>query len=590
MKLSSPLIPVLLLMLVAAATATPQDALRIDGPEQGKLDLSLPDGGLPPAVGVWNIEVFRATRTAPGLADGKGWTYNHHVDMACWKGRLYVSWTSGEKDEDVWPWHELYSTSADGEHWSAPAELFPQGVSTPLRMHFFLATNGRMLAIAGLRLGLTKLSETLKGPLVGREILANHTLGPVFTLSAPSTGNGQDGPPLFGSSTDKGFVDACVQLLNQRPFLEQQDFGNLLGDRRMKWHESDDKSMQLKAMSFFHRKDGALVGIGKKGWVTISKDEGSTWSKPVRPPSLVTGNGKVWGQRTSDGRFALLYEPDKEKRFPLVIVTSDDGVAFRDMCVVHGELPIQRYEGANKNMGPQYARGVSEWSNDGSWKDTGLWVAYSVSKEDIWVSRIPVPVHAGRTRPAADDFAGWNICSPQWAPVTVVETTDHGKTKALRLEDRDPYEHAVAALVFPKSKKVSASFRLFAMQPNGGLMEIELFSDLGGAHPVRLSLGDDGKIRAVDGSNTVDCALYAANQWMAFQIDADAVVGKFAVTLDGKPVLKDAAFAQSTAWLNRLVFRTGHRSLVSNPAKISVTNDVPVAPATYLIGQVRVNP
>ena len=130
MKLSSPLIPVLLLMLVAAATATPQDALRIDGPEQGKLDLSLPDGGLPLAVGVWNIEVFRATRTAPGLADGKGWADNHHVDMACWKGRIDASCISREKDEDVWPWHELYSTSADGEHWSAPGELFPQ-VSPP---------------------------------------------------------------------------------------------------------------------------------------------------------------------------------------------------------------------------------------------------------------------------------------------------------------------------------------------------------------------------------------------------------------------------------------------------------------------------
>jgi hypothetical protein len=590
MKSSFRLISVFLLGFVAVAATSQDQPIRIDGPEQGRLDLNLPDGGLPPAVGVRNIEVFRATRTAPGRADGKGWTYNHHVDMACWKGRLYVSWTSGEKDEDVWPWHELYSTSVDGEHWSAPAELFPQGVSTPLRMHFFLATNGRMLAIAGLRLGLTKLSETLKGPLVVREILANHTLGPVFTLQRLSTLTGQDAPPLFGNSTDKGFVEACAQLLNHRPFLEQQDFGNLLGDRRMKWHESDDKNMQLKAMSFFHRKDGALVGIGKKGWVTISRDEGNTWSRPVRPPSLVTGNGKVWGQRTSDDRFALLYEPDKAKRYPLVVVAGDDGITFREMRVVHGELPIQRYEGANKNVGPQYARGVSEWSNDGSWKDAGLWVAYSVNKEDIWVSRIPVPVQVGQTKLAAGGFAGWNIYSPQWAPVSVIKATEIGKTEALQLEDRDPYDHAVAALILPNSKKVSVSFRLLAKQATGGLMEIELLGDFGGARPVRLSLGDDGKINAVDGTNTVECASYAANQWMAFQIKADAANGRFTITLDDKPVLREAAFAQSAAWLNRLVFRTGHRSLVSHPAKISVTNDVPVAPATYLIEQTRVTP
>jgi hypothetical protein len=585
MKLSFSWFFIFLLVLVAAATgAPPEQPIRIDGPEQSRLDFSSPDGGLPPAVGVRNIEVFRATRSVPGLADGKGWTYNHHVDMACWKSRLYVSWTSGEKDEDTWPWHELYSRSLDGEHWSAPAELFPQGVSTPLRMHFFLATNGRMLAVAGLRLGLTKLNEKLKGPLVVREILANHTLGSIFTLSPPLTLTGQDAPPLFGNSTDKGFVEACAQLLNHRPFLEQQDFGNLLGDRRMKWHEWDDKGMQLKAMSFFHRKDGALVGIGKNGWVTVSTDEGNTWSKPVRPPSLVTGNGKVWGQRTSDGRFALLYEPDKEKRFPLVIVTGDDGVTFRKMRVVHGELPVQRYEGANKNMGPQYARGVSEWSNDGSWKDTGLWVAYSVNKEDIWVSRIPVPVQAEQTKPVTDDFAGWNAYSPQWAPVSV----EHGK-RVLRLEDRDPYDHAVAAVVFPNSKKVSISFRLLARQTGGGSMEIELLGGFGGARPVRLSLGDDGKINAVSGTNVVEFASYPY-QWITFQIEADAAAGKFAVALDGKRVLKDAAFAQPADSLNRLVFRTGRRSRVSNPAKISVTNDVPIAGATYRIEQVRITP
>jgi len=587
MKLSFPLIFVFLFGLIAAVTATPPDPpMRIEGPEQSRLDFTLPDGGLPPAVGVRNIEVFRATRTAPGLDDGKGWTYNHHVDMSCWKGRLYVAWTSGEKDEDKWPWHEVYSMSVDGEHWSAPVELFPQGVSTPLRMQFFLAPNGRMLAIAGLRLGLTKLSEKLKGPLVVREISPDHTLGPVSTLQMPSTHTDQEMPPMFGNSTDKGFVEACKQLLNHRPFLEQQDFGNLLGDRRMKWHESDDDAMQLKAMSFFHRKDGALVGIGKSGWVTISADEGRTWSRPVRPPSLITGNGKVWGQRTSDGRFALLYEPDKGKRFPLVIVTGDDGVAFREMRVVHGELPIERYEGANKNIGPQYARGISEWSNDGSWKDTGLWVVYSVNKEDIWVSRIPVPVRAEQTKPVGGDFVDWDIYSPAWAPVTV----EPGRPNVLQLEDRDPYDHAVAALVFPKGKKVSVSFRLQARQTGGGLIEIELMGDFGGARPVRLSLGDAGKINAVDGTNTVEMASYTTNQWMTFQVEADAAVGKFTVTLDGKPVFKDAAFAQPATLLSRLVFRTGHPSVVGNPATISVTNDVPAAPAMYLIKEVRITP
>ena len=66
----------------------------IEGGEQSRLDPTLPDGGLQPYPGVQSYQVFRASRDVPQLTDGKGWTYHHHVDMACWKGRLYVGWNS----------------------------------------------------------------------------------------------------------------------------------------------------------------------------------------------------------------------------------------------------------------------------------------------------------------------------------------------------------------------------------------------------------------------------------------------------------------------------------------------------------------
>jgi hypothetical protein len=147
-----------------------------------------------------------------------------------------------------------------------------------------------------------------------------------------------------------------------------------------------------KAFSFFHRKDGALVGIAKLGFVVVSTDDGQTWSAPIRPRSLVTGGAKVWGQRTSDGRYALVYNPHPTERFPLVVVSSDDGITFRQTRVIFGDKPPMRYPGLNKGLGPQYVRGISEWSSDGSWKDRAMWICYSVNKEDISVSRIPVPV------------------------------------------------------------------------------------------------------------------------------------------------------------------------------------------------------
>jgi hypothetical protein len=403
------LLPLLLpLSIVAAlsssARAGSADPIVIEGPEQASVDLNLPNGGLELARGVANVQVFRASRGAAALADGKGWTYHHHVDLAAWKGRLYLAWNTTEKDEDVWPSRELYSTSADGFSWSPPRELFPMGTSTGSRMYFFRAPNGRMLAIAGLRTMQEQMTERKKGALVVREIFADHALGAVHVLRPPADPATAKSLPPYQDAADKQFVAACEQLLANKPFLEQADYGYLLGDdARMKWHDienwpADEPSRAEfnrfgKAMAFYHRKDGALVAVMKWGWVLVSRDEGETWSAPVRPPTFVSGMAKAWPQRTGDGRYAIAYNPDLQRRYPLVVVHGDDGQTFRDMRVLHGDVPPLRYPGLYKSPGPQYVRGISEWSSDGSFADArrAMWVCYSVNKEDIWVSRVPAP-------------------------------------------------------------------------------------------------------------------------------------------------------------------------------------------------------
>jgi BNR repeat protein len=279
--------------------------------------------------------------------------------------------------------------------------MFPQGVSTPLRMYFFLAPNGRMLVIAGLRLDHEKLSERRKGPLVVRELRRDHSLGDVFTLRAPLT-NAPGQPPRFETARDLGFVRACRQLLDDKIFLEQQDYGQLLDPaQRMKWNDptnwpgDEDLKKEAaefgKAVCFFERKDGTLVAVMKRRWVTLSNDKGKTWSQPVRPESLITGMGKVWGQKLSNGRYALIYNPDASRRWPLAMLTSDDGITFRNPQALHEQqLEGRRYEGSGKSPGASYHRGLSKWNNDGSWNDDALWMVYSLNKEEIRVIRVPL--------------------------------------------------------------------------------------------------------------------------------------------------------------------------------------------------------
>src|ERR1043165_235044 len=101
MKLSVEFLPSclpVLLLLLCSTKAFAADPLTVVGAEQAHVNLNAPYGGLPPAPGVANVQVFRASRAAARITDQKGWTYHHHVDLGCWKGRLYLAWDSCETD------------------------------------------------------------------------------------------------------------------------------------------------------------------------------------------------------------------------------------------------------------------------------------------------------------------------------------------------------------------------------------------------------------------------------------------------------------------------------------------------------------
>jgi hypothetical protein len=466
---------------------------------------------------VQNLQISRANRKyppdlAPADENRLGWTYQHHIGIGCWKGKLYAVWDMTHKDEDIPPCHVVYSTSSDGFTWSQPRDLFPYGQAYNLRFYFFHSRNGRMLAFAAGFFPTDDIREADKEILLVREISADHRLGEVYTLIKPGPGS----PAFFEESKDKGFVTACREAVDNRPLLEQQDYGVLLGERRMKWHDAKnwpggkigafgDFWVFGKSQCFYHRKDGTLVSISKMGFVTQSTDEGQTWSLPVIGKGLVGGSGKLWAEKTPDGRYAMIYIPQRSARYPMAVTTSDDGITFRDMRVIHGEISPQRYHGRAKGGGPQYLRGVAEWGgNRRSLNEDSIWVIYSVNKEDIWVSRVPVPIVADMKRHANDSFDNlatgprvpeWNTYSCVWAPVSISGGVSN---HYLQLEDREPIDYARAIRTFPQSKSVDVSFRVWAGQAERGELIIELLGELG-RRPVRVVLNEQGQIQAVKG-------------------------------------------------------------------------------------------
>jgi hypothetical protein len=568
----------------------------VRGDEQRRINMQLPDGGLKPVVGVQNVQVFRACSGKPEIADGDGWTYAHHQDLAVWKGRLYAAWAMAPKDEDVPPNKVVYATSTNGLDWSAPTDLFPREHAWATRFYFYRASNGRMLAFSAAKPESGELTEASKKVLLVREITADHHLGKVFTLVCPVPGQ----PPSFETATDAGFVAACHEAAGNNLLLEQQDYGVFLGDRRMPWHANPDLNKVGfwkfgKALCFYHRQDGALVGLSKMGYATLSEDAGKTWSKPVQPPSLFAGSAKIWGQKTADGRFALAYNPDpgRGKRYPLAIVHGDDGREFRDMRVVQGELPRLRYPGKYKDLGAQYMRGLAEWADDGSFADKqAMWLVHSMNKEDIWMARIPLPIKVDETEFVTDDFArttpgavvpGWNLYSPKWAPASVVENA--GK-RCLELRDGDPFDYARAVRVFPESAKIRTELDLTPAQANARL-EIEL-CDAASHRPIRVMLTETGLLQAADGKNVVELGKYTAGEKLSVIIASDMAASSYTVQVNGGEARK-LAIAEAATTLQRLSLRTGVWRGLGDGGAVNAAADVPQAtPAVFQVQLVKI--
>jgi len=544
------------------------------------IDLAPHDGRLRPAIGVANYQTFRANRTHPELADGHGHTYSHAPMLAYWHDMFYLEYLSNPVDEHEARGHTLVVKSRDGRNWTAPEVVFPAyepppGTPVPegytgymmhQRMGFYVAPNGRLLVLGFYG------HACIPGPFgeggIGRVVREAHrdgTYGPIYFIRYSTHTDWNEANtsyPLYERSPDRGFVQACEALLANRLMTFQ-------------WWEEDhgpEGVYPLKesgqALCFYHRRDGKVVALWKWALCALSADEGRSFSIPVKVPTITMDGAKVWGQRTADGRYALVYNPTvhSEHRYPLAIVTGDDGIIFDDMLLVHGEVPPRRFYGRAKDFGPQYVRGIAE--GNGNPPGNAMWVTYSVNKEDMWVSRIPVPVRYRVEGPVADSFddmdAGghvtdWNIYSPLWAPVRVVDFPS-ASSKSLELRDEDPYDYARAVRVFQEGTRAEISFRVLARQSGNGLLTIEVM-DRFGNRPVRLGFGDDGRITAVDGDAVREVQGYQPDTWYQLDITVDAApFGRYDVAIDGRKAITGAALAEAVLSVERLSFRTGpHR-------------------------------
>ncbi|HLP38234.1 exo-alpha-sialidase [Lacibacter sp.] len=560
-----------ILFIINYSLLIAQDTVRYTGTTLSNVDYH--HGQLSPAVGVHNIQTMRANRADTGATS---WTYNHAPMLAYWNNTFYLEYLSDPVGEHIPPGQTLLQTSKDGYSWSNPVVIFPpykvpDGFVKPgktdtaknayavmhQRMGFYTSKSKRLFALAFYGIVLGQKDDPNDGNGIGRvirEIKADGSLGPIYFLRYNHSFNEKNSLyPFYKSSKDKGFVAACEEILGTALLMmqtvEEADRNDPLIPLRK----------DFKAFNYYHLPNGNVVALWKYALTSISKDEGKTWQyNPTRAPGFVNANAKIWGQRTSDGNYATVYNPS-EFRWPLAVSVSDDGLNYKNLLLVNGEITSMRYGGAYKSYGPQYVRGIQEM--DGKPADGNMWVTYSMNKEDIWVSRIAVPVKNKVAAPVNDVFnnlpAGkelneWNLYSPLWCR-TVIE--QHNNQKVLALHDSDPFDYAKAERIFPESKNVVIEFTLTANQTNTGSLEIELL-DKKGMATLRIILDSTGSILTKQGYRNKSLGKYNAGEQIHFKVGLNTTTRFYTVTINnGKPNLN--VFFQPVESVERLSFRTG---------------------------------
>ena len=561
-----------LLLCIGAAA---QDRIHYTGSELSNPNLH--DGGLSPVVGVHNIQTMRANRKFSHTTNGNGWTYNHQSMMAYWRGSFYMHYLCDPVDEHVPPSMTLIQRSKDGYTWTNPEVLFPiyrvpdgftkdgkvfaKDIDAIMhqRVGFYVSKADRLIAIGNYGIALHPKDDPNDGNGIGRvvrEIYEDGSMGPIYFIYYNHDFNEKNAAwPLYTRSKDKGFREACEEIL-----------ANPL--QRMQWVEEADRNDPIiplnkpyKAFCSYTLDDGRIVSLWKHALTSISEDGGNTWAEPIaRAKGFVNSNAKIWGQRLSDGSYATVYNPS-EFRWPLAISLSKDGLEYTTLNLVFGEVPPMRYGGQYKSYGPQYVRGIQE--GNGVPEDGDLWITYSVNKEDMWVSRIPVPVQQEATAHADDDFSQfeklsdltmWNLYSGVWAPVSLDEKDGR---KWLTLKDKDPFFDAKVERKIPHSRELTVEFDLVAEQNDCGHLEIEFVDDEGTAC-ARIDLTNQGEMRSKGGARYGRVVNYEPGKVYRVKVVITLENRNSTVYIDGKKTTTRMLYAPVES-IERVVFRTGER-------------------------------
>ncbi len=334
--------------------------------------------GLNPAANVKTVTVFKANEQSDHYANG--------VVLAAFKGKLYCMWQSSPKDEDSDDTRVLYSISSDeGNSWSKPMVLAAPNQDC-------CCTSGGWLVNGDTLLAFIDTWQKGLSPRGGKTCYITSTDGLSWSPMLPV--RMADGSEMDGVLEQDPYRLPDGRIVGATHFMPglhvcpvyTDDPKGISGWRKGLFEYKDlGKTSREIEPSQYVQPDGTIVMLFRdqsssfRKLVSISKDRGETWTKPVLT-TFPDGRTKQCAGNLPDGTSYMVSCPAPAKRrWPLVLHQSNDGIKFDKAILLRSgstsDLPPRRYDGKYKTLGYSYPKAIVYHQN--------LYIGYSTNKEDV---------------------------------------------------------------------------------------------------------------------------------------------------------------------------------------------------------------
>ena len=323
-------------------------------------------------------ETFTVFRVEEGMD-----LYANGAVLTAFQGRFYCMWQASERDEDSSDTHLVYAVSDDAEHWSAPKDLAGPG-----------STSGGWWNAGDSLIAYVNVWPERLEPRGGEAWYRASADGVEWSPMRPV--RMADGSPLTGvlEQDPHRFGNRIVGAAHFQPGLQVCPIFTDSPDGVTSWRKASFEATPYKTQtrelepSVFQRKDGSLVMVFRDQessfmkLASVSIDQGETWSKAVET-TFPDSRSKQCAGNLPDGTPFLIGNPGPEKdRSLLVFATASDGKTFDQAWTLRKDPPERRFEGIAKTLGYSYPKAFLDQDS--------LYVAYSVNKEEIVVTRLSV--------------------------------------------------------------------------------------------------------------------------------------------------------------------------------------------------------